>query len=116
MGDVFTDPQIHTYDGVGFGQGNLGKSGFEKFLDTHKCNAICQYLELQPINPKKKNDGGTIPRPELDLSNIESSATTSDTPNGSSNLVKRKSWGDREREKEREREEELEKLKLAAQV
>jgi len=66
VGDHYTDPQIHTYDGVGFGIGNLGKKGFEKFLDTHKCNAICQYLNLQSINPKsEKSDCGTVPRPDL---------------------------------------------------
>lgn len=49
----------------------IGKKGFEKFLDSHKCNAICQYLELQPINPKsEKNDMGTFPRPELDLESL----------------------------------------------
>ncbi|EGC33807.1 myosin heavy chain kinase B [Dictyostelium purpureum] len=66
VGDHYTDPQIHTYDGVGFGIGNLGQKGFEKFLDTHKCNAICQYLNLQSINPKsEKSDCGTVPRPDL---------------------------------------------------
>eukprot|EP01132_Coremiostelium_polycephalum_P002804 gene2804-3486_t len=68
VGDHYTDPQIHTYDGVGFGVGNLGQKGFEKFIDTHKCNAICQFLNLQMINPKsERSDCGTVPRPDLIL-------------------------------------------------
>lgn len=137
--DQYTDPQIHTYDGAGFGQGNLGKKGFEKFLDSHKCNAICQYLGLQPINPKsEKNDFGTFPRPELDLEGLDnsstdgggSSANPSPTPgttppnpisalahhgNTMSSeaqqiLMKRKSWGWGEREREREKEREEEEM------
>eukprot|EP00455_Lapot_gusevi_P006767 TRINITY_DN1289_c0_g4_i2.p1 TRINITY_DN1289_c0_g4~~TRINITY_DN1289_c0_g4_i2.p1 ORF type:complete len:364 (+),score=69.66 TRINITY_DN1289_c0_g4_i2:172-1263(+) len=51
VGDLYTDPQMHSIDGKGFGKGNLGKRGFDKFLQTHRCNRICQYLKLPPINP-----------------------------------------------------------------
>ncbi|GAM19169.1 hypothetical protein SAMD00019534_023440, partial [Acytostelium subglobosum LB1] len=44
--DVYTDPQIHTSDGKGFGLGNLGKTGINKFITTHKCNAVCALLGL----------------------------------------------------------------------
>lgn len=43
VGDCYTDPQVHTIDGSGFGKGNLGRKGFEQFLATHRCNAICRY-------------------------------------------------------------------------
>ena len=43
------DPQVHTIDGNGFGQGNCGKQGIHKFLGTHRCNEICTYLGLKPI-------------------------------------------------------------------
>ncbi|KAM9995653.1 hypothetical protein ACTFIY_001836 [Dictyostelium cf. discoideum] len=89
VGDHYTDPQIHTYDGVGFGIGNLGQKGFEKFLDTHKCNAICQYLNLQSINPKsEKSDCGTVPRPDLifpDTSERDNNNNSNNNNNNSNN-------------------------------
>ena len=41
VGDLYTDPQIHSRDGQGFGKGNMGDKGFQKFLGAHRCNAIC---------------------------------------------------------------------------
>ncbi|ETO18248.1 myosin heavy chain kinase [Reticulomyxa filosa] len=32
VGDLYTDPQIHTFDGRGFGKGNLGIDGMVRFL------------------------------------------------------------------------------------
>jgi len=58
--DLYTDPQIHTINGIGFGKGNLGPRGFEKFIETHRCNAICRFLRLPSINAKVM-DVGTIP-------------------------------------------------------
>ncbi|KYQ91700.1 myosin heavy chain kinase [Tieghemostelium lacteum] len=82
VGDHYTDPQIHTYDGTGFGIGNLGKKGFEKFLDTHKCNAICQFLCLSSINPKsEKSDCGTVPRPDLIFPDSVEKETTNNNNN-----------------------------------
>ena len=43
------DPQVHTVDGNGFGQGNCGKQGIHKFLGTHICNPICTYLGLGTV-------------------------------------------------------------------
>eukprot|EP01113_Clastostelium_recurvatum_P027764 TRINITY_DN3359_c0_g1_i3.p1 TRINITY_DN3359_c0_g1~~TRINITY_DN3359_c0_g1_i3.p1 ORF type:complete len:785 (-),score=166.46 TRINITY_DN3359_c0_g1_i3:106-2343(-) len=68
VADWYTDPQIHTYDGVGFGMGNLGQKGFERFLESHRCNAVCQYLGLQSVNAKTPaKDMGTQIRPDLDF-------------------------------------------------
>jgi len=62
VGDQYTDPQIHTVIGTDFGKGNLGKQGMDKFISTHKCNSICKYLKLPPINPKDPAlDAGTVP-------------------------------------------------------
>eukprot|EP01084_Bolivina_argentea_P005866 11078_1 len=52
VGDLYTDPQIHTANGKGFGKGNLGIDGMIKFLQSHQCNAICQHLRLDIVNPK----------------------------------------------------------------
>ena len=29
----------------GFGRGNLGQAGFQGFLQTHRCNAICKLYD-----------------------------------------------------------------------
>ena len=46
--DLFTDPQVHTSDGQGYGQGNLGAWGVHTFLCSHICNEICGALGLHP--------------------------------------------------------------------
>ena len=40
--DMYTDPQVHTGSGQGFGQGNLGLDGIHRFLGTHICNDVCR--------------------------------------------------------------------------
>mmetsp|Transcript_9902 Transcript_9902/g.13784 ORF Transcript_9902/g.13784 Transcript_9902/m.13784 type:complete len:415 (+) Transcript_9902:103-1347(+) len=52
VADIYTDPQIHSIDGRGYGKGNMGTRGFRKFFSTHRCNAICKFLKLPLINPK----------------------------------------------------------------
>lgn len=59
--DAYTDPQIHSVDRKGFGKGNLGQRGIDKFLQTHRCNAICKYLKLPPINANYDTNFGTLP-------------------------------------------------------
>lgn len=60
-GDLFTDPQIHSIDGIengnvedgtGYGPGNFGHQGIIKFIETHQCNALCRQLGL----PKLRRD------------------------------------------------------------
>ncbi len=41
--DFYTDPQIHSRDGKGFGLGNMGTRGMLRFFETHRCNNICTY-------------------------------------------------------------------------
>ena len=38
VGDLYTDPQIHTVDGQGYGDANLGARGMALFFSSHKCN------------------------------------------------------------------------------
>eukprot|EP00286_Rhodomonas_abbreviata_P017072 CAMPEP_0181325778 /NCGR_PEP_ID=MMETSP1101-20121128/21123_1 /TAXON_ID=46948 /ORGANISM="Rhodomonas abbreviata, Strain Caron Lab Isolate" /LENGTH=257 /DNA_ID=CAMNT_0023434141 /DNA_START=63 /DNA_END=832 /DNA_ORIENTATION=+ len=44
--DLYTDPQIHSVDGEGFGTGNMGLPGIQKFFSTHRCNPVCRQLKL----------------------------------------------------------------------
>ena len=45
--DLYTDPQIHTLDGCGYGDGNLGVRGMALFFRSHQHSALCKRLGLQ---------------------------------------------------------------------
>eukprot|EP00741_Cyanophora_paradoxa_P021576 tig00021365_g20827.t1 len=62
VNDLYTDPQIHTHTGMGFGRGNLGMAGIRSFLLRHRCNALCGFLGLPLLN-QKITDLGTQPAP-----------------------------------------------------
>jgi len=59
VADKYTDPQIHSINGGGYGQGNLGMKGIMKFLESHTCNHICRFLKL-PAKASKRTDVGTV--------------------------------------------------------
>jgi hypothetical protein len=49
VGDLWTDPQMHSHDGKGYGKGNMGRKGIHAFLQNHRCNAICAALNLPVV-------------------------------------------------------------------
>jgi hypothetical protein len=51
VGDMYTDPQIHSNAGHGnfiYGKGDMGMEGITQFFATHRCNAVCRQLGLTP--------------------------------------------------------------------
>lgn len=60
VGDIYTDPQLLSPDGKGYGRGNLGVKGIRRFLQSHRCNAVCKALNLPQLQSSPQHSPHTM--------------------------------------------------------
>ena len=48
VGDLYTDPQMHTVDQKEYGEANLGTKGMALFFSSHVCGPLCEAIGRLP--------------------------------------------------------------------
>nr|CAK6928274.1 unnamed protein product [Fasciola hepatica] len=61
LGDLYTDPQIHTAEGVGYSNGTFSPRGMAFFLHSHHCNPLCEWLGPTAFNLAPSELGTNTP-------------------------------------------------------
>ncbi|THD22733.1 Eukaryotic elongation factor 2 kinase [Fasciola hepatica] len=61
VGDLYTEPQIHTADRVGYSNGNFSPRGMAFFLHSHHCNPLCEWLGLTAFDLAPSELGTNTP-------------------------------------------------------
>jgi len=74
VGDLYTDPQIHTANEVEYGEANLGAKGMALFFASHQCTEICQDLHLEAFDLSK------VEKTRIDSVSSRSSTSTEVKP------------------------------------
>ena len=71
VGDLYTDPQIHTFGAQEYGEANLGAKGMALFFSSHICSPLCEFLGLVEFDLSRK-----------ELEHLKSKKWKSEEPSG----------------------------------
>ncbi|CAH8597090.1 unnamed protein product [Schistosoma turkestanicum] len=89
VGNLWTDPQIHTFNSKSYGDGNLGIRGMALFFYTHRCNPLCLALALSAFD-LPMNDKLSVPFSQLSMkendNQIEEDSNAISSNNNNNNM------------------------------
>jgi len=79
---ILTDPQVHSTDRNKFGRGNLGEEGMASFFAVHKCNEICEFLQLR--RPQNMDQFFAMQLNRMNLNNVPAPISDHTNPTSTS--------------------------------
>ena len=91
VADLYTDPQVHTLEGTGYGEGNLGANGFALFFSGHRCSPLCAKLGLVPL-PKSETELFRDDRAASAVALASETSGAHSSSSGSSATVQVRTW------------------------
>ncbi|CBY34062.1 unnamed protein product [Oikopleura dioica] len=59
VNDLWTDPQIHSANGLDYGDGNLGVRGMALFFLSHTCSTLCDFFNLTKFEKHESEEIGS---------------------------------------------------------